>query len=353
MASEMTTGTVLVTGGAGYVGSHTVITLLEDGYNVVVLDNCSNGSPESIQRIEKIVGKSIPFHEVDLLNKADVVDVFKKHPDISVVIHFAALKAVGESVEKPVMYYRVNLMGTINLVEAMTESNVTRIIFSSSATVYGDPKYLPMDEAHPVGNCTSPYAKSKQFVEEILSDICRIKPEWSVVILRYFNPVGAHSSGMIGEDPQGVPNNLTPFVSQVAIGKRPELMVYGNDYDTIDGTGVRDYIHITDLAKGHIAAINKLNETTGFNVYNLGTGTGSSVLQVVQAFEKACSKKINYRIVPRRGGDVAAMCADPSKAHRELNWKAERSLDDMCKDLWNWQTKNPNGFKQKNGVKPH
>uniref|UniRef100_A0A0B6YYJ8 UDP-glucose 4-epimerase n=1 Tax=Arion vulgaris TaxID=1028688 RepID=A0A0B6YYJ8_9EUPU len=343
--------TILVTGGAGYVGSHTVITLLEDGYKVIVVDNFSNGSPESIKRIETVTGSVIPCYNVDLLNKNDILDVFKKHKEISIVIHFAALKAVGESVEKPLLYYRVNVMGTVNLIEAMCENGVTRIIFSSSATVYGDPKYLPMDENHPVGNCTSPYAKSKHFVEEILSDICRIKSEWSVVVLRYFNPVGAHSSGMIGEDPQGIPNNLTPFVSQVAIGKRTELLVFGDDYNTHDGTGVRDYIHITDIAKGHIAAMSKVKDSTGFKVYNLGTGKGSSVLDVITAFEKACGKKINYRVVDRRDGDVAAMCADPKKAETELGWKATYNLDDMCRDLWNWQIKNPNGFKPKNGLK--
>lgn len=350
MASEQKE-TVLVTGGAGYVGSHTVLTLLEDNYNVVVIDNFANGNKECIDRIENLTKSTIPCYQVDLLNKKEVLDVFKKHPEISIVIHFAALKAVGESVAKPLLYYRVNVLGTINLIEAMCESGVTKIIFSSSATVYGDPKYLPMDEKHPVGNCTSPYAKTKHFVEEILFDICRIKPEWSAVVLRYFNPVGAHSSGIIGEDPQGVPNNLTPYVSQVAIGKRQELMVYGDDYDTPDGTGVRDYLHITDLARGHIAAMKKVKTTTGFNAYNLGTGKGSSVLDVVKAFEKACGKKINYKIVPRRDGDVATMCADPKKAEVELGWTAIYTLDDMCRDLWNWQTKNPNGFKKINGIK--
>ncbi|KAK0043937.1 UDP-glucose 4-epimerase [Biomphalaria pfeifferi] len=342
--------TVLVTGGAGYVGSHTVITLVEENYKVVVIDNFANGNRESINRIEALTNTSIPCYDVDLLNKEDIQKVFKKHPDISCVIHFAALKAVGESVEKPLLYYRVNVLGTINLIEAMTDARVTKIIFSSSATVYGDPKYLPMDEKHPVGNCTSPYAKSKQFVEEILFDICRIKPEWSVMVLRYFNPVGAHSSGMIGEDPQGTPNNLTPYVSQVAIGKRAELLIYGNDYNTHDGTGVRDYLHITDLASGHIAAMKKLKDSTGFKVYNLGTGKGSSVLDVVKAFEKVSGKKINYNIVNRRDGDVATMCADPAKAKAELDWTAKYTLEDMCRDLWNWQLKNPNGFRKVNGL---
>ncbi|XP_059175921.1 UDP-glucose 4-epimerase-like [Physella acuta] len=345
--------TILVTGGAGYVGSHTVITLLEDNYDVVVIDNFANGNEESIHRIESLTKKKVPCYNVDLLRKNEILSVFHKHPEISVVIHFAALKAVGESVKLPLLYYRVNVLGTINLVEAMDESGVTRIIFSSSATVYGDPKYLPMDEKHPVGNCTSPYAKTKHFVEEILFDICRIKLEWSAVVLRYFNPVGAHSSGVIGEDPQGVPNNLTPYVSQVAIGKRNELLVYGDDYDTPDGTGVRDYLHITDLARGHIAAMNKVKQTRGFNAYNLGTGKGSSVLDVIKSFEKVSGRKINYKIVARRDGDVATMCADPHKAEVELGWTAKYSLDDMCRDLWNWQTKNPNGFKKVNGVTEH
>ncbi|KAH9498454.1 hypothetical protein Btru_007526 [Bulinus truncatus] len=349
MSSE-SVETVLVTGGAGYVGSHTVVTLLEENYNVVVIDNFANGNRESINRIEALTKKSIPCYQVDLLNKHEIKNVFEKHPNISCVIHFAALKAVGESVEKPLLYYRVNVLGTINLMEAMSEAGVTKIIFSSSATVYGDPKYLPMDENHPVGNCTSPYAKSKHFAEEILSDMCRIEPEWSAVVLRYFNPVGAHSSGLIGEDPQGIPNNLTPYVSQVAIGKRTELLIYGKDYNTHDGTGVRDYLHITDLATGHIAAMKKLKDSAGFKVYNLGTGTGSSVLDVVKAFEKVSGKKINYKIVNRREGDVATMCADPSKAKAELNWTAKYTLEDMCRDLWNWQTKNPNGFRKINGI---
>lgn len=353
MSASRNIETVLVTGGAGYIGSHTTLCLLEDGFKVIVIDNFANGCCDSIKRVEQLTGKSVPVYEVDLLKKESISEVFDKHQDISKVIHFAALKAVGESVADPVRYYKVNIMGTVNLIEVMTEKGVTDIIFSSSATVYGDPVYLPMDEKHPVGNCTSPYAKTKFCVEQILSDICKVKEDWSVVVLRYFNPVGAHSSGMIGEDPQGIPNNLTPFISQVAIGKRKELLVYGNDYDTHDGTGVRDYIHVMDLARGHLAALKKSNTTKGYLVYNLGTGKGSSVLDVVRAFESASKIKINYKIVERRPGDVAAMCADPRRAEEELNWKAECSLEQMCEDLWRWQSMNPNGFLQKNGIKNH
>jgi len=339
-------GRVLVTGGAGYVGSHTAVALLQRGWAVAVLDNLSNSSRESISRIEQITGASCPLHEVDMLDMPGLLKVFQTYPDIKCVIHFAGLKAVGASVEDPLTYYRNNVMGTINLVEAMTAVGVHDVIFSSSATVYGDPRYLPMDEAHPVGMCTSPYARTKLFVEDILSDICRIRPEWNAMILRYFNPVGAHSSGLIGEDPRGVPNNLTPFVAQVAIGKRPELLIFGDDYNTEDGTGVRDYIHITDLAAGHVAALDHMAERTGFQAYNLGTGAGSSVLQVLGAFERACGAEIPHRVAPRRAGDVAAMCADPTRAHRELGWRATLTLYDMCRDVWNWQKKNPDGYQQ-------
>ncbi|KAK3771001.1 hypothetical protein RRG08_002050 [Elysia crispata] len=344
--------TILVTGGAGYVGSHTVISLLDAGHRVIIFDNFSNGRQECLDRIQELTGKSVTVYVGDMRNKEDILEVLGKHEDISLVIHFAALKAVGESVEKPLDYYRVNVAGSLNLIEAMVETGVSRLIFSSSATVYGDPIYLPMDEKHPVGNCTSPYATTKSMVEEIMKDTCKVMPAWSGVVLRYFNPVGAHSSGMIGEDPKGIPNNLTPFVAQVAIGMRDELKVFGNDYNTHDGTGVRDYIHITDVANGHLAAVSKCLDTPGFQVYNLGTGKGSSVFDVVKAFEEACGKKIKYSITGRRAGDVAAMCACPKKAEAELGWKAKYTLADMCTDAWAWQTKNPNGFNTEGGPKP-
>ncbi|KAI4588015.1 hypothetical protein MJG53_002423 [Ovis ammon polii x Ovis aries] len=340
---------VLVTGGAGYIGSHTVLELLEAGYSPMVIDNFHNairggGSmPESLRRVQELTGRSVEFEEMDILDQAALQHLFKKHSFMA-VIHFAGLKAVGESVQKPLDYYRVNLTGTIQLLEMMRAHGVKNLVFSSSATVYGNPQYLPLDEAHPTGGCTNPYGKSKFFIEEMIRDLCQADKAWNAVLLRYFNPIGAHASGCIGEDPQGIPNNLMPYVSQVAIGRREVLNVFGNDYDTEDGTGVRDYIHVVDLAKGHIAALRKLKEQCGCRIYNLGTGTGYSVLQMVQAMEKASGKKIPYKVVARREGDVAACYANPSLALKELGWSAALGLDRMCEDLWRWQKQNPSGF---------
>ncbi|KAM9245236.1 UDP-glucose 4-epimerase [Dugong dugon] len=340
---------VLVTGGAGYIGSHTVLELLEAGYSPVVIDNFHNairggGSmPESLRRVQELTGRSVEFEEMDILDQAALQCLFKKHSFVA-VIHFAGLKAVGESVQKPLDYYRVNLTGSIQLLEIMRAHGVKNLVFSSSATVYGNPQYLPLDEAHPTGGCTNPYGKSKFFIEEMIQDLCRADKAWNAVLLRYFNPTGAHTSGCIGEDPQGIPNNLMPYVSQVAIGRREAVNVFGNDYDTEDGTGVRDYIHVVDLAKGHIAALRKLKEQCGCRIYNLGTGTGYSVLQMVHAMEKASGKKIPYKVVARREGDVAACYANPSLAREELGWTAALGLDRMCEDLWRWQRQNPSGF---------
>ncbi|XP_075706581.1 UDP-glucose 4-epimerase [Rhinoderma darwinii] len=340
---------VLVTGGAGYIGSHCVLEMIEAGYEPVVIDNFhnairgANGLPESLLRVQEIVGKKIEFEEVDLLDRAALDRLFAKHK-FSAVMHFAGLKAVGESVEKPLLYYKVNLTGTIQLLEVMNAHDVKKIVFSSSATVYGDPKYLPIDEKHPAGGCTNPYGKTKYFIEEMIQDQCKTDGEWHAILLRYFNPIGAHVSGRIGEDPQGIPNNLMPYVSQVAVGRRGYLNVFGNDYNTPDGTGVRDYIHIVDLARGHIAALKKLQASSGCKVYNLGTGVGYSVLQMVAAMEKASGKKIPYKIAPRREGDIATCYADPAVAAGELGWKSEYDLDRMCEDLWRWQSLNPTGF---------
>ncbi|XP_035237320.1 UDP-glucose 4-epimerase isoform X2 [Anguilla anguilla] len=339
---------VLVTGGAGYIGSHCVVELIEAGYYPVVVDNFSNAVregnfPESLRRIEKFLGTSIEFQELDLLDKPGLEKLFQKHK-FSAVMHFAGLKAVGESVEHPLRYYRVNLTATLNLLEVMQGHGVHSIVFSSSATVYGDPQRLPIDEEHPAGGCTNPYGKTKFFIEEIIQDQCHAEKDWSAVLLRYFNPIGAHASGEIGEDPQGIPNNLMPYVAQVAVGRRDQLNVFGNDYNTPDGTGVRDYIHVVDLAKGHIAALRKLKDCCGCKVYNLGTGTGYSVLQMVKAMEKASGREIRYRIAPRRGGDIASCYADPRLAEKELGWKANFGLERMCEDLWRWQSQNPTGF---------
>ncbi|NWT18438.1 GALE epimerase, partial [Vireo altiloquus] len=395
---------ILVTGGAGYIGSHCVLELLQAGFVPVVIDNFHNairGSeelPESLRRVQEIAHQPVLFQELDITDEAALQELFRKHR-FSAVMHFAGLKAVGESVQKPLEYYRVNLTGTIRLLETMKAHGVRNIVFSSSATVYGDPKYLPLDEKHPVGGCTNPYGKSKFFIEEMIRDLCKAERDWNAVLLRYFNPIGAHESGMIGEDPQGIPNNLMPYVAQVAVGRREFLSVFGNDYKTDDGTGaarggqdlglpspwvhpgpcphphvptgVRDYIHVVDLAKGHIAALKKLKENCGCKIYNLGTGTGYSVLQMVQAMEKASGREIKYRITARREGDVASCYADPALAERELGWKAAFGLDKMCKgipslarwalpglcppsltpllpvpgeDLWRWQLQNPTGF---------
>lgn len=339
---------VLVTGGGGYIGSHCVVELIEAGFQPVVIDNFSNsvregGVPESICRIEKLLNTSIEFHELDLLDQPGLEKLFKKH-SFSAVMHFAGLKAVGESVAQPLRYYRVNLTASMNLIEVMQAHKMQNLVFSSSATVYGDPQHLPIDEQHPVGGCTNPYGKTKFFIEEMIQDQCKAEKGWNAVLLRYFNPIGAHSSGLIGEDPQGIPNNLLPYVAQVAIGRRECLSVFGNDYDTPDGTGVRDYIHVVDLAKGHIAALKKLKDNCGCKVYNLGTGKGYSVLQMVKAMEKASGREIAYKITPRREGDVASCYADPRLAEKELAWKADFDLERMCEDLWRWQSKNPTGF---------
>lgn len=334
---------ILVTGGAGYIGSHTVVELQNAGYEVVVLDNLSNSSEKSLQRVEAITGKHVPFYKADILDRDALNEVFKKEK-IDSCIHFAGLKAVGESVAKPWEYYENNIAGTLTLVDVMRKAGVKNIIFSSSATVYGDPAFIPITEECPKGQCTNPYGWTKSMLEQILSDIQKADPEWNVVLLRYFNPIGAHKSGTIGENPNGIPNNLMPYITQVAVGKLKELNVFGNDYDTPDGTGVRDYIHVVDLAKGHVKAIKKLADKEGVSVYNLGTGNGYSVLQVVAAFEKACGHAIPYEIKPRRAGDIATCYCDPSKAKKELGWEAAYGIDEMCADSWNWQQKNPDGY---------
>ncbi|XP_072026296.1 UDP-glucose 4-epimerase-like [Amphiura filiformis] len=341
---------ILVTGGAGYIGSHTVLEMLTGGFDVIVTDNYANaikgdsGIPESIRRIQSITNRDVIFQEVDVQDIGAIRQLFSQYK-IRAVIHFAALKAVGESIQIPLSYYRVNTVGTLNLLEVMREYKVYNIVFSSSATVYGTPQYLPIDEKHATGvGITNPYGRTKYFNEEIMKDLCKAEPQWNIIILRYFNPVGAHKSGQIGEDPQGPPNNLMPFVAQVAVGRRKELKVYGNDYDTPDGTGVRDYIHVVDLALGHLAALKKLSENAGLKIYNLGTGKGNSVLDMVNALEKASGKKVPYSIEPRREGDVATVYGDASLAEKELNWKAHRGLEEMCEDLWRWQAMNPKGF---------
>lgn len=334
---------ILVTGGAGYIGSHTCVELLEHGYEVVVVDNYSNSSKESTLRVEKITGKKVKLYEGDVRDKAVLDKIFTENK-IDWVIHFAGLKAVGESCVKPIEYYDNNLNGTLVLLQSMREHGCKKIVFSSSATVYGDPEVLPLNENCKTGGTTNPYGTSKYFQEIMLNDVYKADNEWTVALLRYFNPVGAHESGLIGEDPKGIPNNLTPYISKVAIGELKQVGVYGNDYPTPDGTGVRDYIHVVDLAKGHVAAIDNIVKS-GVFVYNLGTGIGYSVLDVIHAFERACGHEIAYAIQPRRAGDIAACYADASKAKAELHWEATLTLDDMCKSLWNWQTKNPNGYK--------
>ena len=333
---------VLVTGGAGYIGTHTCVELLNKGYDVVVIDNFSNSCAESLKRVEQITGKAVTTYEGDVRNKQLLNKIFTDNK-IDWVIHFAGLKAVGESCEMPVEYYDNNIGGTLALVEVMREHGCKRIVFSSSATVYGDPEVLPLTEECATGGTTNPYGTSKYFQEIILNDVYKSDHDWTVVLLRYFNPVGAHESGLIGEDPKGIPNNLTPYIAKVAIGELKEIGVFGNDYDTPDGTGVRDYIHVVDLALGHVVAIDKINKS-GVYVYNLGTGVGYSVLDVIHAFEKACGRKLPYVIKPRRAGDIAACYADASKAKRELGWQAHLGIDEMCASLWNWQTKNPRGY---------
>ena len=335
---------VLVTGGAGYIGSHTLVEMLNgDKYEPIVLDNLANSSKGSLRMVEEITGKKIEFIKADVLNKEDLRQIFSKY-NFDSVIHFAALKAVGESTKVPLTYYKVNVGGSVTILEVMKEFGVKKFVFSSSATVYGSPVKLPIDESHPVGGCVNPYGKTKFVIEEILKDVCTAEPDWKVIILRYFNPVGAHSSGKIGENPKGIPNNLMPYITQVAVGKRPELSVFGNDYNTRDGTGVRDYLHVVDLAIGHIAALDKMDDISQCMVYNLGTGRGYSVLEMVQAMEKAVGKSIPYKIVERRAGDTEECYADPSLAEKELNWKATRDIDQMCRDAWRWQKNNPEGF---------
>lgn len=333
---------VLVTGGAGYIGTHTCIELIESGYEIVVVDNFSNSKEEALNRVFDISGTKFSFYEGDILDKEFLRDVFNKH-DISSVIHFAGLKAVGESVEKPLMYYHNNVAGTISLCEVMSEFNVKKIVFSSSATVYGDPDTVPILESFPLST-TNPYGRSKLIIEEILGDLYVSDNDWSIVILRYFNPIGAHSSTKIGEDPNGIPNNLMPYITQVAIAKRDELSVFGDDYKTNDGTGVRDYIHVVDLARGHISALKKALSVAEINYYNLGTGKGYSVLDLVKAFEEANDIKIPYKVIGRRSGDIAECYADTKKAFNELGWKAEKNIVDMCRDSFNWQKNNPNGY---------
>lgn len=336
---------ILVTGGAGFIGSHTCVELLEAGYEVVVVDNLYNASRKSMDRIEQITGKKPTFYEADILDREALNKIFEKE-QIDSVIHFAGLKAVGESVAKPIEYYYNNIAGTLVLCDVMRKHNVKNIVFSSSATVYGDPAFIPITEECPKGKITNPYGQTKGMLEQVLGDIHVSDPEWNVILLRYFNPIGAHKSGLIGEDPKGIPNNLVPYVAQVAIGKLKCLGVFGDDYDTPDGTGVRDYIHVVDLAKGHVAAIKKLEEKKGVLIYNLGTGKGYSVLDVVHAFEKACGKKIPYEVKPRRPGDIATCYADPAKAKAELGWEAENGIEEMCADSWRWQSMNPNGYEE-------
>ncbi|XP_028169308.1 UDP-glucose 4-epimerase isoform X1 [Ostrinia furnacalis] len=352
------THSILVTGGAGYVGSHTVAALLEkqqehQNFDIVVVDNLSNAyrepgqkKPEALRIIEELTKRKIHFYEVDIRDASGLSRIFESH-SIQCVIHFAALKAVGESVQKPLEYYQANISGTCTLFEVMRKHGVYKLVYSSSCTVYGEPEYLPLNEGHPTGKgLTSPYGKSKYFCEEIMKDICRSDPKWMIISLRYFNPVGAHNSGRIGEDPAGIPNNLMPFISQVAVGRLNELQVFGADYKTADGTGVRDYIHVEDLAEGHVKAVKLFSQPgfSGFHAVNLGTGTGYSVLQMISAFEAASGRKIPYRIVSRRAGDIAANYADVSLSHRLLGWRATRTLEDMCRDTWRWQSNNPNGF---------
>lgn len=336
---------ILVTGGAGYIGSHTCVELLEADYEVVVVDNLYNASEKALERVKKITGKDLTFYQADICDRQAMDRIFEQEK-IDAVIHFAGLKAVGESVEKPIEYYQNNIAGTLTLCDSMRNHGVKNIIFSSSATVYGDPAFVPITEECPKGVCTNPYGWTKWMLEQVLTDIQKADPEWNVILLRYFNPIGAHKSGLIGEDPKGIPNNLLPYVAQVAIGKLECLGVFGDDYDTPDGTGVRDYIHVVDLAKGHVKAIQKLADKEGVSVYNLGTGNGYSVLQVVSAFEKACGHAIKYAIKPRRAGDIATCYCDPSKAKAELGWEAENGIEQMCADSWNWQQKNPNGYQE-------
>ena len=334
---------ILVTGGAGYIGSHTCVELLNNGYEVVVMDNLYNASEKAVERVQQITGKTLKFYNADMLDQPAMDQIFEaEKPDA--VIHFAGYKAVGESVVKPIEYYHNNMTGTLLLCDTMRKHGCKNIIFSSSATVYGDPLQIPISEECPKQNPTNPYGQTKTMLEQVLMDIHRADPEWNVTLLRYFNPIGAHKSGLIGEDPKGIPNNLLPYVAQVAIGKLKCVGVFGNDYDTPDGTGVRDYIHVVDLARGHVKALEKFKENKGVLIYNLGTGHGYSVLQVIAAFSKACGKEIPYEIKPRRAGDIATCYCTPAKAKAELGWEAEYGIEEMCADSWRWQSQNPNGY---------
>ena len=334
---------ILVTGGAGYIGSHTCVELLKEGYDVTIVDNLYNASEKAVERVERITGKKVTFYKEDICSRTAMEQIFEREA-VDAVIHFAGYKAVGESGAKPVEYYQNNLVGTLTLCDVMRKHGVKNIIFSSSATVYGDPAEIPITENCPKGTCTNPYGWTKWMLEQVLTDIQTADPEWNVILLRYFNPIGAHKSGLIGEDPKGIPNNLLPYVAQVAIGKLKCLGVFGNDYDTPDGTGVRDYIHVVDLARGHVKAVQKLAAREGVSIYNLGTGKGYSVLDVVHAFEKACGHEIPYEIKPRRAGDIAACYCDPRKAREELGWEAAYGIEEMCEDSWRWQTQNPDGY---------
>ena len=336
---------ILVTGGAGYIGSHTTLALLEAGHDVIVLDNLANSSLESLRRVERICGKAATFIQGDIRDRELLDSIFARH-SIQAVLHFAGLKAVGESVQKPLDYYENNVSGSVVLFQAMAAAGVFNLVFSSSATVYGEPKQMPISEECPTGIPTNPYGRSKLMVEEVLRDLAFSESRWSIALLRYFNPVGAHASGLIGEDPNGIPNNLLPYISQVAVGKLQQLSVYGDDYPTVDGTGVRDYIHVVDLANGHLKALDAIATSQGVHTWNLGTGQGYSVLQMVSAFEQAAGVAVPYAVVARRSGDIAECWADPAKAAQELGWKAEHSLDDMMRDTWRWQQSNPNGFNQ-------
>lgn len=334
---------ILVTGGTGFIGSHTLVELYAAGHETIVVDNLSNSNPVALERVEALVGKKIPFYQLDIRDRESLNQMMEQN-HFDACIHFAGLKAVGESVEKPWEYYENNIGGTLTLLDVMRRHGCKNIIFSSSATVYGDPAMIPITETCPKGNCTNPYGKTKSMLEEIMMDMQKADKEWNVVLLRYFNPIGAHPSGTIGENPNGIPNNLMPYITQVAVGKRPELGVFGNDYDTPDGTGVRDYFHVVDLAKGHVAALQAIERKCGCAIYNLGTGQGYSVLQLVKTFEKVNNIKIPYSIKPRRAGDIAICYSNPAKAEKELGWKAERGLEDMCRDSWNWQRNNPEGY---------
>ena len=336
---------ILVSGGAGYIGSHTCVELIEAGYEIVVAENLINSSEEAVRRVEKITGKKVPFVKCELCDPVEVKELFRNYPNIDAVIHFAGLKAVGESVAKPLEYYTNNLVNTLMILNVMRDYGVKNFVFSSSATVYGDPASVPIREDFPTGGTTNPYGTTKLFIERILMDYCKAEPSLNVALLRYFNPIGAHESGLIGEDPNDIPNNLVPYIAQVAVGKLAKLHVFGDDYPTHDGTGVRDYIHVVDLARGHIAALKKLETNCGLFVCNLGTGKGYSVFDVLHAYEKACGKTLPYVVDPRRPGDIAVCYADPTKAKEELGWEAKYGIEDMCASSWKWQSMNPNGYK--------